>query len=375
MEAISKKILTSAKLSTKSKCKSLLQYYSRKRGAAKPWKKRHEKVFELHPEYSYPCNEQIELEHQNRWGAFRANVDMSTLRICSNLSSHADQRIIPEDIFVSDIEPVLTTNEASHFFSHKSFYNRWFSKGVFPRDHIHRINGQYLDAELNPISFNDFKQIAQEITYPVVKKPNRNSYGGKNVFFVENCDKLINLCQQRRDFVIQEKIAQHDFFSKYNSVGLNTIRIYVYKSVRDNRLHVINMAFRMGKGGSLDNETSGGIHTLIHADGSMNNYAVDKYGKKYLEHPDTGYAFDEQIPAVNELKELSKKIADQVYFTHIIGLDVCYDADCKWRLIEVNTKGHTIRFSQYGGQPFFGEFTDEVIAYCQNKHWALNGKL
>jgi hypothetical protein len=296
---------------------------------------------------------------------------MSTLRICKNISGHADERIIPEDIFVSDIEPTLMLDESGHFLSHKSFYNRWFPEGVFPKDMLHCINGQHLDADFNPISFDDLIKKAKSISYPVVIKPNWDSYGGEGVFFAENIERLASLCEQSNNFVVEEQIIQHDFFSKYNPMGLNTIRVYVYKSVKDNCHHVINMALRMGKGGSLDNESLGGIHKLINPDGYMNNYAVDKYGEKYLKHPDTGYAFDERIPAFEELKSLSRKIASQVYFTRIVGLDVCYDADSNWRVIEVNTKGHTIRFSQYGGQPFFGKFTDEVIRHCRQNHWVL----
>jgi hypothetical protein len=328
-------------------------------------------VLELHPEYSMPCNKKVETEHRRIWAAFRAKVDMSTMRICGNLSGNVDARIIPEDIFVSDIEPALRTDESCHFLSHKSFYNRWFPKGFFPKDYAHCVSGQYLDAELNSIDFEEFRKIVERIAYPVVMKPNRNSFGGENVFFVKKVEKLLDLSQQSRDFVIQEQVVQHDFFSKYNPVGLNTLRVYVYKSVQDNRHHVITVTLRMGKGGSLDNETSGGIHTLINSNGCMNNYAVDKYAQKYLRHPDTGYAFDEQIPAFEELKKLSQKIASQVYYTRITGLDVCYDADGNWRVIEVNTKGHTTRFAQYGGQPFFGEFTDEVIRHCYQNHWVL----
>src|SRR5699024_10072732 len=99
------------------------------------------------------------------------------------------------------------------------------------------------------------------------------------------------------DFVVQEQISQHEFFRKYNPVGLNTIRVYVYKSVINSRWHVINVALRMGKGGSLDNETDGGIYTMINEKGVMNGYAVDKYGQRFTTHPDTDFSFDDQIPA------------------------------------------------------------------------------
>ncbi|HLR36754.1 MAG TPA: sugar-transfer associated ATP-grasp domain-containing protein [Chitinophagaceae bacterium] len=371
MDGIIKNIIGNKQFSTKSKFKNTLYYYARKRGAKKSWEKRHQKVFDWNSSYNTPCESDIESEHQMKWSSFSKEVDLSTLRICKNISGRADPRIIPEDIFVSDIEPTLVADESVHFLSHKSFYNRWFPDGVFPSDIFHNIDGQYLDSQLNPISFQELKRQAGSIVYPVVMKPNKDSFGGKDVFFIENVEDLINHCEKSDNFVVQEQLPQHAFFKKYNPVGLNTIRVYVYKSVKDNRPHILNMALRMGKGGSLDNLSTGGIQTMIRKDGSLNGYAVDKYGTKYAEHPDSGYSFDEMIPDLENMKELSLRIASQIHFTRIIGLDLCYAENSQWRLIEVNTKGHSIRFSQYGGQPFFGVFTDEVIDYCKKYHWAL----
>ena len=47
------------------------------------------------------------------------------------------------------------------------------------------------------------------------------------------------------------------------------------------------------------------------------------------------------------------------------------DSDEKWRAVELNLFGQTTRFTQYAGQPFFGEFSEEVIDYCKKNHWAL----
>lgn len=56
----------------------------------------------------------------------------------------------------------------------------------FPRDYVHCMHGNYLDAELNPIDFEYFQQIAQNLPYPVIKKLNCKSYGGK-MFFCGEC--------------------------------------------------------------------------------------------------------------------------------------------------------------------------------------------
>jgi hypothetical protein len=172
------------------------------------------------------------------------------------------------------------------------------------------------------------------------------------------------------DFVVQEIIQQHDFYAQFNQVGLNSFRVYLYRSVIDNSLNILSISLRMGRGGGLDNETAGGIHVFINEDGFMNGYAVDKFGTKYFKHPDTGLKFDMKIPDFDGLKTFASKIAGQVFLTNIIGLDLCMDKNGNWRAIEVNTTGHTIRFAQYGGKPFFGDFTDEVIEYCRSNHWA-----
>jgi len=127
----------------------------------------------------------------------------------------------------------------------------------------------------------------------------------------------------------------------------------------------------MGRGGSLDNETSGGIHCRIGHDGMLEEYALDKYGTKYTVHPDTKTPFNRMIPELEKLKNQSLRVAEKLFYTRIAGLDACYDRDGNWRMIEVNTNSHTIRSSQYWGVPFFREFTDEVIEHCTKNHWAL----
>ena len=368
---IQKNILGSQNLSNKNKVKNLLYYEARKRGAERSWKNRHQKVFEFNSSYAKSTPINIKDEHKKVWAPFRDNVDLNTLKICQNISGIADPRYIPEDIFVSDIESTLLIEDSIHFLSHKSFYNQWFDKGIFPKDILHRINGEYLDPNLKPVTWEQIQSVLTDVSYPVVMKPNKDSYGGKNIHFVKSKEELVRLVENEDNFVVQEQILQHDFFSKFNPIGLNTIRVYIYRSVIDHQLHILSTTLRMGKGGSLDNETDGGIHCLIKPNGHLNGYAVDKFCRKYSKHPDTGYLFEGIIPGYDQLKSLALAIAGKVFFSHIVGLDMCCDTNNQWRVIELNTKGHTIRFSQYGGSPFFGEFTSEVIEFCKNNHWSL----
>lgn len=366
-----KKIIKNKSIILRERLKNSLYYFNRVKGAKKSWDRRHQRIIAENKNYYNPCDPQIESEHQELWSVFRKKPDVTTLRISSNISGTSDARIIPEDIYVADVEPSLIIDKSVDYIGIKSFYNKWFPNGIFPKDLFHRIDGQFFNAELKATCEEDLLKMAKNFKYPVVLKPNKDSYGGNDINIINNYKSLLDSVKNRSNFVVQEKIEQHEFFERLYPQSLNTIKVFLYRSVKDDKLYILSMALRMGKDGSLDNEAAGGINTFIHFDGSLNGYAVDKSGKKYLEHPNSGIKFDSKIPNIEELRSLSLKIGSEVFFTRIFALDACYDRTGKWRIIELNTYGQSIRFSQYGGQPFFGDFTNEVIEFTLNNHWAL----
>lgn len=365
------KIILNKNLPLKKRLKNTFAYLSRRRGAKYGWGRRFKRVFEINPDYREPVAREIERNHSAIWQSFSKHVNLATLRLCANISGKADPYVIPEEVYVADIEPTLNRHNAADFLANKSFYEIWFPNGNFPRCFFHKVNGDLFDGELKKISFSEVKKIINCLSFPVVFKPNIESYGGVDIHFPSEIEELLDLVVSMDDFVVQEKIDQHLFFEKFNHSGLNTIRAYVYKSVQDNSAHVINVVLRMGVGGSLDNETAGGILTLIREDGALNGYAVDKNGKRFVTHPDSGCAFEGVIPDFLGLIGLSKRIAERVFYARLIGLDLCLDKDGDWRLIEVNTSGAATRLAQYHGERFFGKYTDEVIEYCKKHHWAL----
>lgn len=162
------------------------------------------------------------------------------------------------------------------------------------------------------------------------------------------------------NLVVQEKLKQSSKISRFNPDSINSIRVCLLKV--DGEFVVINTSLRMGKDGSLDNETAGGIVCSISEEGKLNNFAVDKFCSKYFFHPNTEVVFDgEIIPFYPSLISTSQKIAKNIFNTDLISLDMCLDDKGVWRCIELNLFGQTIRFAQYAGKPFFGEYTDYVI--------------
>ena len=331
------------------------------------WKQRHKKVLALHPAYAKPCPPGIEKEHVQLWSRLNPDVRLETLRICANISGRADIRFVPEEIFAANIERCLSDPSWAPLLAHKSLYAKFLPKHLFPPTPLHSIDGELYDSDLRPLTPQQAAEILPALQYPVVIKPNVDSGGGKGVAFPASAGELRVEMEARRDYVVQEKSAQHPLLAAFNAHGLNTLRLYTYKSVTDRRIHVLNVTLRLGRGGSLDNETAGGIVCSVAPDGALNTYAVDKYGTRFDSHPDTGLRFGPGfvLPNFPALLALAADMAAGIPYLAVIGWDFYLREDGTWGCIELNTASHTIRFAQYAGQPFFGEFTDEVIAYCE----------
>lgn len=336
-------------------------------------RQRFKTIFKPHPEYKKSINRIIEKRHIKKWKQIRKDVNLDTLRICSNISGKQNPNIIPEEIFSSDIEPCLCTKQRKiRYLENKSFYNKWFSnQSVFPKAYLHKIGGIYYDSNYQNISEDEALKQLKKINYPITFKPNIDSYGGKNIFFYNCFEELREMILGKKNFVIQEKILSHDYFKKFNDFGLNTIRVNFYRSVKTNKIHYLHSALRMGRVGKLDNVTSGGIQCYIGDNGYLNEFAVDITGNIYRQHPDSNIVFskEEKIPLFEEMKKQAKMIAEELYLCRLISLDLCLDDKSNWRIIEINLRDITTEFSQYAGEPFFGEFTDEVIEYCKNNPW------
>ena len=352
------------------KLKRMLAYYSVRRGAKNTWKKRHRIVFEKHPEYRKALDPSIQKQHRDIWKKFNGSFDEATLKICRSSSGKADPLIIPEEIFQADIEPSLNSHSNAHFLGHKSFYNRYFKPGLFPDNLLHRVDGELLDETYQPIEWDTAADRSKTFSYPVVMKPNIESWGGNNIKFIQNTEELLEQLRKNRNVVVQEKIRQHPGLAKYHEKSLNTVRVYLYRSVTDNRIHIINTVLRMGNGRKVDNVSAGGFVSLINEEGRLHGYGLDKYGEKYSRHPITGRPFKGAIPEFEALKKISVDTAQKLHLLRVVGLDLSLDVTGRWRAIEINTKAHSIRFAQYAGQPFFGQFTNEVIEYCKKNHWA-----
>lgn len=330
------------------------------------WRRRHKRVFSEHPEYEAPLDEGVERAHCEFWGSLGGPPCLDTLRLCGAVSGRADPRIVPEEVFAARIERCLGPPEWTAPLSHKSLTPLLLAGGLFPDTVLHCIEGELFDDDGAPVAPTSLPTLLADLDFPLVIKPNTGSAGGRGVSFPASRHDLETEMSRRHNFVVQRVLDQHDDLSAFNSKGINTVRVYTYRSVVTGQTVVLNAALRMGRGGSLDNETAGGLVCYVGPDGRLNHYAVDKYAGTFDRHPDTGIVFADAkpIPGIGELWNTAVELASRLPMMRLAGWDFCLGQSGKWTCLEVNLAWHTIRFAQYAGEPFFGPFSEEVRDFC-----------
>jgi hypothetical protein len=348
--------------------KNQLLYQYRSYFIRKSWEKRFERTRKALANFEFPNKEKLKF-HQNYWKDFSKNYYADTLTIVHNTASMYNINIVPEEIYAIEIEPTLNQHTLTLFLENKSVLDYWFKGNYLPKAILHRIDGVYFDGSFKIIKAKEITNFLNQIEMPVLFKPNKDSFGGQGVQILSELVQLNSVIEKKENFIIQEVAQQHEFFSSFNSHGLNTIRVCCYRSVQSNEWCFLNASLRMGVGGSLDNLTAGGIVAYINKLGCLNGLARDKYGVPFTTHPDNAKKFIDKIPFYENLIATSLDIANHVFYARVISLDMYLDQNNKWRCLEVNLKGQTTRFAQYAGVPFFGEFTDEVKEYCMKNHW------
>ena len=302
-------------------------------------------------------------KYVEKWSVFGLKVETDTFLLCYNLSGVVDYNIIPENFFAAIIEPKLNKYKGKQlsFLAVKNIYSKWFTdSSIFPKTYLNKIDGVYYDKELKLIANIDKYLEESNFVYPLICKPSLGTAGGIGVKILKNLQEVKANLNYYENLVFQEKIQQNIILEKINP-GMNSIRTCLYRT-SNGEFKVVNNSIRFGVDGGMDNETAGGLVCNINEDGTLNKYAVKKYCEKFLSHPNSNVKFSEIVlPNYKELSEVAENIANQIPLCNLVSLDMCLDSNNQWRCLEINLASQTIRFSQYAGKAFLGEYTNEVI--------------
>lgn len=273
------------------------------------------------------------------------------------------------------IEPTLNHRLMVSTLKDKNFYDLFYASVPRPKVLLRRIHGFFYDGSYTRIStFSQMMKLL--ISYDsFMIKPSLDSGSGQSIFmFKREGDKYY--CQENvfdedflkrynHDFVIQEVIRQPEYFKKFNPESNNTLRVLVYRSVRDDSINILHTLLRIGaKGSYLDHDNLGGISIAIDPEGNLSEKAYD--GKGHALASFNGISFDgqDQVPYVDMVWERARSIAGICFYARLLALDFTISEAGEVLLLDVNCWRNGISHYQMSSGSLFNEFTSEVLEYC-----------
>ena len=119
---------------------------------------------------------------------------------------------------------------------------------------------------------------------------------------------------ERRQFLVEEFIAQHPEMARLNPSSVNSLRVITYFDGAETR-HLASV-LKIGNGGAIDNFSGGGMYTMLDDEGVAHSPAFDESGTSYAVHPLSGTPivgfrvplYERILPMVDEMSRVIPRV-------------------------------------------------------------------
>ncbi|NRD19934.1 hypothetical protein HNV08_07735 [Winogradskyella eckloniae] len=275
---------------------------------------------------------------------------------------------IPEDMFNALIAPRFNQMRQWPALLDKNLSYILFKGFPQPKAIVQNINGFYfVDGKI--VDQSVAIDTCNSINTALIIKPTIDSGDGimVNKFTVEN-DKTTfeNLTvselfkKYKKDFIVQETVAQSAVLKSLNPTSLNTIRVMTY--LKDDNVYVLSSVLRIGQPHSAtDNFSGGGIICGIKSNGNLKSRAYTRAGA-ILNKSHTKVVFEGiAIPNYESVLNMVKRMHPIIPYFKIVSWDIGIDSNNEPVFIEYNTYYQDVDLHQIANGPLFGEFTDDIL--------------
>lgn len=273
-----------------------------------------------------------------------------------------DVNLSPSD-FYYNCELALNKRWSLNFLSHKSNLHCFVPEQNRPTTIIYNINDHLYDACDRIITKEEGFKLMKNKNEFVVKQ-SLFTGGGKGVRRFENpSDDQIKEILDGSDFIAQEILTQHVFFSELNQSSVNTIRMETL--FLNNTVTVLSAFIRIGaKGSFVDNITGReGMVVGVDENGKLCSFGLTKdYDKVY--ESSSGKEFEGLvIPNYQYIKNTVLEFHKQFPLVNLINWDVAIDENGLAKIIEINLNAMNPLYHQIFNGPIFKDRTNEVIDF------------
>jgi hypothetical protein len=295
------------------------------------------------------------------------NVDVRWHQLCTASNGQFSTGYLPEDLFYIQLEPKLNNRDLSYALGDKNLLDKLFPMAKQPETVVKCINGFFYIRGKMCSRAEAIEHCASE-TGQLVIKPALGSYGGKNVnkFTVSDgkampdgigLEKLF--AAYGNNFIVQKAVVQHKAMAALNESSLNTFRLTSY--LNENGVSVLSATVRMGRKGSLtDNTSQGGFGCGLTENGQLNKEGYLLDGNK-CNATDSGLPFKDIIlPHVDKVFEMTRTLHRQAPHFRLIAWDLCLDSNDDVVLIEYNIQGQDVVMHQLNNGPVFSPILENL---------------
>lgn len=319
-----------------------------------------------------------EKEWQKYWKPIVPFSNSWAYRLYSKLCG-CTKYIVSEPVIIT-INNALNPAQYTAYYSDKNMFDHLLEKGALPDTFLRKIRGGYYTSDYQHIEHinNGILNSLLNNSTKIIIKPATGTNSGRGVeLFIKDKTGIwqshetgITLTTEYLeslpdDIIIQECIKQHPFMDQFNPTSVNTIRIATYRSVKDNKVHILSAVIRMGASGAfVDNLHMGGHMVKINEDGTLADYCIDQYAERAESH--NGIDFSKsvlKVPGWDDIVDFAKRNASRLHHTRLVQHDIMIDQYGKPRYIEFNTVGFSMWIAQMTGSPALGKYTDEIREY------------
>ena len=308
---------------------------------------------------------------------YNGKTDVKWLDYFYSVYGKADKDLMPVPVYFH-IEDCLNDRMLTYSLKEKNFYDNFIGEIKTPHTVLRKINGFLYDYDFKRVTAVQPLLDAWKKNYRYLfLKPSIDSGGGSSIMKFElDGDKFVGdgkamgddfFTSYKHDFVLQEYVKQHKFYSQFNPDSNNTLRFFIYRSVTDDQIHILHTILRIGaKGSFLDHDHLGGVAVAIDDKNRVSEHAIDIHGVKH----DTvnGIKLSElpEAPFVTEAREVATRIAERVYYGRLLALDFTVSNKGEPLFIELNCRRNGINQYQMHNGPLFREHTSAVLEHCLN---------
>lgn len=312
------------------------RYVLARRGAE--LRRAEKKICLAHPEWADLTGDELaSIDRRERYGyMFYKNMapDAGSL-----------SRFIPDAPYTLDLLPRL--NPANHRsnsfgmnteFSDKNYAEMLMPDLTFPKPVLRRMNGTFYDPDQRPISRVDALERMSDHS-ELVFKQTIGGYHGHGIRLVSAADYESTLTAHGSDYVVQERVRQHEFFAHFNASSVNVLRVTSLFWRGD--VYILGAILRVGAPGAFcDHENRNG-ETYLSIPISENGHVLPRacdvdFGHVYADC--RGIPLEGTIPCFDRIKALVRQAHARWPHYGLIGWDVTVDDHGQVVFMEFNTK-------------------------------------